>query len=203
MLAGFPSQPRNNAGVGMTEREQPDRMELLKPIEAARYLGISPSSLARLNVPGIRISSRTWRYRIARLDEWAANHRRTARKPRRPRSVVGTSCATDREILASAVMLYRPAVYGLVDPREPDRVRYVGQAVAPLIRYAGHLTAGSIRVSNWVGALDAAGESPVMVLLEACAEADLVAREGHWLAHFRALDQADLNVAPAPTRRFV
>ncbi|MFI9047289.1 hypothetical protein [Streptomyces sp. NPDC053427] len=42
-------------------------------------------------------------------------------------------------------------VYGLYDPREPDRIRYVGQTVQALeTRLSGHLSAPAPRVRAWL-----------------------------------------------------
>lgn len=62
----------------------------------------------------------------------------------------------DRHILS--------CVYGLVSRDEPTRVRYIGQSVVPVARYADHCSAKAApRVAEWVKSL---GErAPLMVLL--------------------------------------
>jgi hypothetical protein len=64
------------------------------------------------------------------------------------------------ELMASAV------IYGLVDPREPARVRYVGQAVNAEARMAGHLNGRSRPprpMEAWLTALRTEGVTPDMV----------------------------------------
>lgn len=84
-------------------------------------------------------------------------------------------------------------VYALVDPADPELVRYVGRTSDPVGRYAGHVLAGEPRVAAWVRALATAGRQPVMVLLERCEDAEVIAREAHWIHHYRDRWQADLN----------
>ncbi len=105
-------------------------------------------------------------------------------------------------------------VYGLVDPREIDRVRYVGYTRQhPEMRLRGHLGESplvhrSSRKVAWIAALAEIGVSPVMVLLERTADYGILPRrEAHWYAELRAAGQADLNRTPpsgvAPRRTYL
>lgn len=86
-------------------------------------------------------------------------------------------------------------IYGLVDPRDPELVRYVGRTCDPVHRYRNHMTAGSEAVNAWAAMVMAEGVMPVMVLLESC-DRDLVfSREAHWIRFYRQRFQADLNAS--------
>lgn len=99
-------------------------------------------------------------------------------------------------------------IYGLIDPREPAVVRYVGKSMAPGSRLCSHIDNAS-SVSQWSGKKDqwiygllGAGLAPDMVLLEEAAH-ECRGRELHWLNTLRAIGQADLNtVPPADARDF-
>lgn len=84
-------------------------------------------------------------------------------------------------------------VYALVDPADPELVRYVGRTNDPITRYRGHHFNGADAVTAWVAALADAGRRPTMVLLERCASDDVAARETYWIHHYRDRFQADLN----------
>lgn len=95
----------------------------------------------------------------------------------------------------------RPVVYGLVDPVELDRIRYVGQTTHPYHRYIGHVlsrkqrAAGFLPVSRWIRNLYLNhNRVPTMVLLEAVTdEKGLRERERYWIRVLAAKSQADLN----------
>ena len=94
-------------------------------------------------------------------------------------------------------------IYGLIDPREPQRVRYVGQAKHPARRLAGHISSGSASACNkkdqWIAALVDVGVYPDMVLLERTRPgADPDTLERWWIAQMVAKGQADLNTASVP-----
>jgi hypothetical protein len=96
-----------------------------------------------------------------------------------------------------------PIIYGLVDPLEPERIRYVGQtSQMPSARYVQHINAshGNGRArTNWVHDLRAAGRAPDMVLLESLDQSrELDAREMAWIRDLNARGMADLN-GPLPT----
>lgn len=99
-------------------------------------------------------------------------------------------------------------IYGLVDPRQPSRVRYVGQTTGhPNARYRQHLPPRRLRApvdrcarSVWFRGLLEIGVYPDMVLLERVPDAgawELTERERQWIAKLRRKGQADLN-APLP-----
>lgn len=91
----------------------------------------------------------------------------------------------------------RPVViYGLIDPAEPDVVRYVGSTTDPEMRFRAHCTAGSSLVREWVESVVGAGRKPTMVLLERCTDdTQRRQREAFWHHHYVELGQADLNIA--------
>ena len=92
-------------------------------------------------------------------------------------------------------------IYGLVDPSEPDRVRYVGQTSrAPIKRFVEHLN--SAREPNsrgeWLRSLWERGDAPDMVLLEKVAKkANIDDRELTWIMRLQGQGHADLN-QPVP-----
>lgn len=88
------------------------------------------------------------------------------------------------------------AVYALVDPAMPDRIRYVGQTNAPHSRYRGHC-----RDLAWARTMvEEEGRRPLMLLIEwtPCQDVATV-RERYWIHHFRSLGMADLNRAGCPS----
>lgn len=81
------------------------------------------------------------------------------------------------------------AVYVLVDPEEPDRIRYVGQSTAPHSRYKSHL-----KGLPWAAALVRSGRLPVMLLVEWTPAPEIARdREAFWIHHYRGMGMADLN----------
>lgn len=93
-------------------------------------------------------------------------------------------------------------IYGLVDTRAPERVRYVGRSTNHLGRYASHLgEAGAASAKGaWIGKVLEEGATIDMVLLEAVpAGVDVLECESAWIHALRARGEADLNTAlPAP-----
>lgn len=88
-------------------------------------------------------------------------------------------------------------IYALIDPKDGELVRYVGQTVNPGARYASHTSWGtSVRVREWVTVVRRRQTWPVMICLEVCALSASDEREQHWIQHYRTLGQADLNAAP-------
>ena len=87
-------------------------------------------------------------------------------------------------------------IYGLVDPLEPTRIRYVGISSNPAARYTQHVqmgTAAAFKVREWVAAMQ--DRLPVMVLIEHCGPQRLPAetREDHWIQEHKQRGEADLN----------
>lgn len=94
----------------------------------------------------------------------------------------------------------KPLVYGLVDPAEPNRVRYVGKTTQGAhTRFLGHVKdarRGTKKRADWVAELLELGRPPNMVVLETVpVGADLDARERWWITAMRARGEADLNTA--------
>lgn len=91
-------------------------------------------------------------------------------------------------------------VYGLADPRDPKRIRYVGQtATGAFARYLGHLADAGIGVSakaQWIERLRGEGVYPTMVLLELAApDANILSLESWWIRSLKERGEADLNAA--------
>lgn len=111
------------------------------------------------------------------------------------------SPATEREVLADA-RLIRSVIYGLVDPRTPDRFRYIGQTRNPSTRYVGHLTSASAPLTAWFHEMACEGIWPTMLLVEDAASEDLNDREVYWIHHYRGMGMADLNTTTTRSRRW-
>ena len=92
-------------------------------------------------------------------------------------------------------------VYALVDPGEPNRVRYVGSSQHMAKRLSDHANSLTGRADaerkEWVRQMRAVGRHPAMVILgevdagKASFELHLVERG--WIERFRSVGQADLN----------
>lgn len=107
-------------------------------------------------------------------------------------------CNQLRGLMRSAAI---SGVYGLVDPAEPDVVRYVGSSRHLAKRLSDHaysLTGKQdVERRAWVRSLRDAGRTPVLVVLEEV-EAEKASFEMHyaernWIERFRLIGQADLN----------
>lgn len=102
------------------------------------------------------------------------------------------------------------SIYALIDPRD-GAVRYIGKAVHPQRRLAGHLREMRRRTPlyRWIGELRKRGYSPSMTILSTCPQADWPNEERRLIAWGRALGFLLLNVAdggdephcPTETRR--
>lgn len=96
-------------------------------------------------------------------------------------------------------------VYALVDPREPERVRYVGRTQKPLVRFMEHVedtkTHGEAK-RLWHQEMTTLGCVPRMIGLEYVAYVpDSVERERHWQDYYAARGGADLNKPLSKGRR--
>lgn len=98
-------------------------------------------------------------------------------------------------------------VYGLTDPREPDRIRYVGSSICIERRVYAH-TYGVNRLegnprAQWTAGLRAEGVKPVAIVLE---ELDVGEARGpirhdaeaRWISLLWGTGQADLNTQLTP-----
>lgn len=87
----------------------------------------------------------------------------------------------------------QPTVYGLIDPNEPERVRYVGQTLTPGSRFSSHASdKAAPKVREWVRSINTA---PLMVLIENPHRLELDDREMFWIRYYRQRDMADLNTS--------
>jgi len=93
-------------------------------------------------------------------------------------------------------------VYGLVDPNEPERVRYVGSSQHLVKRLYDHASGYVPRALDgpkraWLAELKRAGRRPEMVVLQRLASGKATpethAAEREWIRKLNAIGQADLN----------
>lgn len=86
-------------------------------------------------------------------------------------------------------------IYGLCEPS--GDLRYIGKAVDARRRFAAHLreTRRRTPVYDWIASLRERGQTPRLVLLERCAEADWPERERLAIKVCRAAGMRLLNVA--------
>jgi group I intron endonuclease len=87
-------------------------------------------------------------------------------------------------------------IYTLSDPRTGE-VRYVGKSVDPTKRLEKHISDAKQKlknsyVQNWIRSLVNIGIIPVQEVIEKCGE-DWVERETFWIAHYRALPNAQMT----------
>lgn len=104
---------------------------------------------------------------------------------------------SEREVLFSdRDEVFRPVIYGLVDPSLPQIVRYVGKAHYPACRYAQHLAVTNrdrSQCARWKRSLRRRGHCPVMVVLEWTTKRTLDAAELRWIEDLKRIGRADLN----------
>jgi hypothetical protein len=101
-------------------------------------------------------------------------------------------------------LLAPEVVYGLVDPKHPEIIRYVGRTVTPQERYMAHcIRPSGARIGAWVADLMRRGREPAMVEIERSKtpQAPQKAggaspRERYWITELRKIGQADLNTVP-------
>lgn len=84
-------------------------------------------------------------------------------------------------------------IYGLIDPVEPDRVRYVGRTGDPQGRLSVHCTTKATPTYPWARSVIESGRRPELVILEREEGHQTEAREMSWVRHYRRLGMADLN----------
>lgn len=125
--------------------------------------------------------------------------RARVRLAKRPAPLVGSPYPT----IAEGGSQFGRIIYGLVDPRRPVEIRYVGQTIrGPHQRLAQHIADAQYKgpKANWLKSLISLGLHPDMVLLEKVRpEADINALERWWIIAMRKEGQADLNATnPRP-----
>lgn len=96
----------------------------------------------------------------------------------------------------------RAGIYALVDPAEPNQVRYIGSSTHLAKRLADHCSGYLPPTADgpkraWLASLKKAGRKPVMHVRQFVdagkASPAMHATERAWIERFRAGDQADLN----------
>lgn len=95
-----------------------------------------------------------------------------------------------------------PFIYALVDPRTPNKIRYVGMAMQAQ-RPHNHVNIAKkgvkTRVYDWIRSLLAEGYTPVIAILEECptdaSRKNVGARECYYIEHLRSEGHQLTNVA--------
>lgn len=98
-----------------------------------------------------------------------------------------------------SVVPFGAVVYGLCDPQDPRRIRYVGQTSDPRQRYGSHCYPGNggAALVGWLRMLRERRSYPTMIYLDtAQSSGGLLGKETHWIARLKARGMADLNTAP-------
>lgn len=83
-----------------------------------------------------------------------------------------------------------PAVYGLIDLRDPEFIMYVGKSVCPVARFGAHYTGGAPLVKQWIRS---EGVQPSFVILQNYALDELSQGELDWIAKMKEAGMALLN----------
>jgi hypothetical protein len=169
-----------NDGIAATVRALRERYEaadLARRVEDVRR-GDEHAALVRKLRRGVEIQR-------ARIDRGLA--RRATPAP-----------SANYAVIVRGSEIVRQLIYGLVDPNEPGRIRYVGKTTAGAhARFLGHVsdaTRGTTKRADWIASLVADGRYPDMVLLEdVAAGLDLDARERWWIIAMRERGEGDLN----------
>jgi hypothetical protein len=84
-------------------------------------------------------------------------------------------------------------IYGLVDPAEPTRVRYVGRTGDPQGRLSVHCTTKGTPTYPWARSVIELGRRPQLLILDREEGRETEGREMRWVQHYRSLGMADLN----------
>jgi DNA-binding XRE family transcriptional regulator len=101
-------------------------------------------------------------------------------------------------------------IYGLIDPRDVQQVRYVGIARHPFVRLGQHCAAGSrfghesfypLSLAHWVGGLVREGVLPVVKVLEVTLVNEALVKEREWICRLQDKGQRLLN-ADFKSRRY-
>ena len=95
--------------------------------------------------------------------------------------------------LYKVVRVLNPVIYVLVDPREPEHARYVGQSAQAEIRLGVHMAGSHGRVGKWIRRLRSAGITFEMWVLEECALDNMNEREQVWINRLGGLGHNLLN----------
>lgn len=89
-------------------------------------------------------------------------------------------------------------IYALTDPRTLE-VRYIGQTVAPRVRYKTHLWTAKRGAptykDRWLRELNVAGLEPIFNVLETTTDNERNPCEIQWIAYFRSIDAPLTNLA--------
>lgn len=161
-----------------------DLAERIKAATDAATTTISvPEYAAQCGVSGATVRKWIARGEVAAIQDQKRNWR----------IFVASPAIGGRTVLCDSLAAASEVVYGLIDPAEPDRIRYVGRTFDPAHRYRSHCMGGADAITEWVQSLAADRRAPTMVLVERCFPATVADREAYWIEYFRKSNQADLN----------
>lgn len=90
-------------------------------------------------------------------------------------------------------------IYALRDP-QTNKIRYIGRSFDIQDRYRQHLSPSNFNnKTSWIFELRKMGLFPILEIIEqiprTLALSSITEREKFWIKHYRALGEADLNVA--------
>ncbi|HYC51093.1 MAG TPA: hypothetical protein VEB19_08305 [Gemmatimonadaceae bacterium] len=161
------------------------RRTALKALEAAKA--------QRARMASDREEAARLRATVSEIKADIATAREAARREPLPIPEGYTPPPLDRRAVLCDEITPSEVVYALVDPADPELVRYVGRTCDPTSRYRMHCTNGSDAVTGWAKSVMAEGRKPAMVLIEQCERDVIEARERYWIRYYRDRFQADLN----------
>lgn len=160
--------------------------------EQGAYAGVTAQDAAEASTRKATIRATV----TAAADEgWREAHTRHVARYERRIARLHAKLAGPHPVIVRGSDCVGAAIYGLIDPAEPERVRYVGKTRSPGSRLARHIVDSGIKngaKDRWIRALLAAGRAPDMVLLERAWKRSM-SRERYWVTELQERGQADLN----------
>lgn len=87
-------------------------------------------------------------------------------------------------------------VYGLIDPRKPNHIKYIGKTKNVKRRFTLHLytrNKENTYKAKWIKSLIEQSVKPEIVVIEVTDSETINERERFWIAYYRSLGQAEAN----------
>lgn len=88
-------------------------------------------------------------------------------------------------------------IYGLINPRKPEHIKYIGKTVRKLeLRLTAHLQEAKTKNNkrtSWINHLRKQNIKPKIIVIEIIKIDLLNEREIYWISYYRKMNQADKN----------